>query len=582
MASNNLQIEKLSGRDNYNTWKFAVRTYLEHEELWECVDPTKDPTTEKIDPKKDLKAKSKIILLVEPTNFVHIECATTAREVWEQLQKVFEDSGLSRKVGLLRDLINTSLDSCANVEEYVNKIMSTAHKLRNIGFKVEDEWLGTLMLAGLPEIYKPMIMGIESSGIKISSDFIKTKLLQEVKVSESSAFYTKHKYNCNNQPKPKGKGPRCFNCNKYGHYKAQCNLKKSTNNNVFSAIFSAYNTLNQDDWYIDSGATMHMTRRSDWMYDLQPPPIQKITVANNDTVSVQQIAKYFITFVDDFSRKVYVYFLKNKLDIKSVFERFKNEVENETDRRIKILRTDNGKEYCNNMFLKCLADSGIKHQTSTPYTPEQNGLAERMNRTLVERAKAMLFDANLKKEYWAEAVATAAYIVNRSPSRVLAEVTPFEKWSGKKPNISHLKIFGSKVMVHIPKQNRLKWDRKSRELIFVGYCETTKGYRLHDPKTRKTVISRDVIFIENIKKDIKDSLPMESIPTPQFTEVPLSSQINNSENSNCDQEREETLHIPSSQNDTLSPQNSDISFDSCTLLGSQQRAGGDAGAASDD
>lgn len=736
MASNNLQIEKLSGRDNYNTWKFAVRTYLEHEELWECVDPTKDPTTEKIDPKKDLKAKSKIILLVEPTNFVHIECATTAREVWEQLQKVFEDSGLSRKVGLLRDLINTSLDSCANVEEYVNKIMSTAHKLRNIGFKVEDEWLGTLMLAGLPEIYKPMIMGIESSGIKISSDFIKTKLLQEVKVSESSAFYTKHKYNCNNQPKPKGKGPRCFNCNKYGHYKAQCNLKKSTNNNVFSAIFSAYNTLNQDDWYIDSGATMHMTRRSDWMYDLQPPPIQKITVANNDTVSVQQIgkvniqtvtsndehriqvrdvllipdlsanllsvsqltkngckveftdsgchiynskgdlvamarrtnnmyklntvgtgtacavfpkeskadietwhrrmahlnmadvyklskcteginistkntensvcipccegkqtrlpfphsgsranglleivhsdlcgpmetpsaggAKYFITFVDDYSRKVYVYFLKNKLDIKSVFERFKNEVENETDRRIKILRTDNGKEYCNNMFLKCLADSGIKHQTSTPYTPEQNGLAERMNRTLVERAKAMLFDANLKKEYWAEAVATAAYIVNRSPSRVLAEVTPFEKWSGKKPNISHLKIFGSKAMVHIPKQNRLKWDRKSRELIFVGYCETTKGYRLHDPKTRKTVISRDVIFIENIKKDIKESLPLESVPSPQFTEVPLSSQINHSENSNCDQEREETLHIPSSQNDTLSPQNSDISFDSCT------------------
>ncbi|XP_045784029.1 uncharacterized protein LOC123880130 [Maniola jurtina] len=191
---NNLQLEKLSGRENYNTWKFAVKTYLEHEDLWQCV----DPETKEVDPKKDIKAKSKIILLVEPTNYVHIENAKTAREVWKNLQNVFEDSGLSRKVGLLKDLINTSLDSCASAEEYVNKIMTIAHKLRNISFKVDDEWLGTLILAGLPENYKPVIMGIESSGVKISSDFIKTRLLQEVKVSESSVFFTKNKQNAHN------------------------------------------------------------------------------------------------------------------------------------------------------------------------------------------------------------------------------------------------------------------------------------------------------------------------------------------------------------------------------------------------
>lgn len=88
----------------------------------------------------------------------------------------------------------------------VNKIMSTAHELRNIGFDVGDEWLGTLMLAGLPDNYKPMIMGLESSSIIISSDFIKTKLLQEVKVSEFTAFFTKHRNTSNNNSKPKGKG----------------------------------------------------------------------------------------------------------------------------------------------------------------------------------------------------------------------------------------------------------------------------------------------------------------------------------------------------------------------------------------
>lgn len=591
--------------------------------------------------------------------------------------------------------------------------MSTAYKLRNIGFEVGDEWLGTLMLAGLPDNYKPMIMGLESSSIKISSDFVKTKLLQEVKVTESTAFLTKHRKSDTNSQnsKSKGRGPRCYGCNKYGHYKSQC--RKNNNQNNFAAIFSAYSSLNPDDWYIDSGATMHMTKRSDWMYDLEAPPIQKITVANNSTVSVQNMGKvniqtnvckdvhqiqvrnvlfipelsanllsvsqltrngcnleftdegcniynanrvliataklsdnmyklntvtdkayvttfesktdlitwhkrmghlniadvkrlescaegvkisskevdcvcipcceakqtrfpfppsnsranalleiihtdlcgpmetssagggkYFITFVDDFSRKVYVYFLKNKMDIKSVFIKFKEEVENELEKKIKILRSDNGKEYCNREFSDFLAASGIKHQTSTPYTPEQNGLAERMNRTLVERAKCMLFEADLKKTYWAEAVATAAYIINRSPSRVLNEVTPYEKWTGKKPNLSHLKIFGSKAMVHVPKHNRSKWDRKSRELIFLGYCENTKGYRLFDPVSKKIVISRDVIFIEKTEEENISQLPISEPPLASITLSPKNNTL----------EQEDT-----SQDDTTAP-TSETSF----------------------
>lgn len=724
MAMPNLQIEKLAGRENYSTWKFAVMSYLQLEELWECIEPGTD-----VDLKKDVKAKSKIILLVEPMNYVHIENAKTAKEVWKNLQNAFEDSGLSRKVGLLKDLINTSLDNCSSIEDYVNKIMSTAHKLRNIGFEVNDEWLGTLMLAGLPDNYKPMIMGLESSGIKISSDFIKTKLLQEVKVSETSVFFTKHKSTPHNNTKPKGKGPRCYNCNKYGHLKKQCTVKvQNTNQNTFAAVFSAYNSLNQDDWYIDSGATMHMTRRSDWMYDEESPPIHRITVANSEAIPVQSMGKvniqaklnknehqiqvrnvlfvpelttnllsvsqltksgcrveftntgcdiynvnknlvataklinnmyklnvvsgnayvatdlttwhkrmahlniadvkrlplctegvtisdkevntvcipcceakqtrlpfphsgsranglldiihtdlcgpmetpsigggkYFITFIDDMSRKVYVYFLKNKLDIKSVFRKFKNEVENELERKIKILRSDNGKEFCNKDFSDFLAASGIKHQTSTPYTPEQNGVAERMNRTLVERAKCMMFEAKLQKSFWAEAVATAAYIVNRSPSRVLAEVTPHEKWTGKKPNISHLKIFGSKAMVHVPKQNRQKWDSKSREVIFVGYCDNTKGYRLYDKVSKKIVISRDVIFIEN--SNILEKSTPENVSVPQLITLPLSSSKTDCLDPQIQiEEADETTEVnESSQNETSSSSN-ETSFESCVM-----------------
>lgn len=118
-------IEKLTGRDNYATWKFTVKTYLEHEELWNCVATT---SGEEVDIKRDTKAKSKIILLVDPINYIHIQEATTAREVWDNLAKAFDDNGLTRRVGLLRDLITTTLDGCQNIEDYINRIMTTANK----------------------------------------------------------------------------------------------------------------------------------------------------------------------------------------------------------------------------------------------------------------------------------------------------------------------------------------------------------------------------------------------------------------------------------------------------------------------
>lgn len=161
-------IEKFVGRENYSSWKFSVRAYLEHEELWQCVEPGAKP----VDEAKDVKAKAKLILLLDPQNYVHVQECKTSMEVWHNLQNAFDDNGLTRKVGLLKDLINTTLESCNTVEDYVSKIMSTAHKLRNINFEVNDEWLGTLMLAGLPEEYRPMIMGLESCGSKISADLV--------------------------------------------------------------------------------------------------------------------------------------------------------------------------------------------------------------------------------------------------------------------------------------------------------------------------------------------------------------------------------------------------------------------------
>lgn len=190
----NFNVEKLIGRENYASWSFAVKNLLQHEELWDTVQGSY-PTTG-INARLDVKAKTKIILLVDKINYVHIEDAETSKEVWEKLKATFQDSGLCRRVGLLRQLITTNFSTSASIEEYVSQIVSTAHKLKEVNMPVSDEWIGTLLLAGLPEEYAPMIMGIESSGVKISCDSIKTKLLQDVKKSNdgnSAAFFAQKK-----------------------------------------------------------------------------------------------------------------------------------------------------------------------------------------------------------------------------------------------------------------------------------------------------------------------------------------------------------------------------------------------------
>lgn len=208
-------------------------------------------------------------------------------------------------------------------------------------------------------------------------------------------------------------------------------------------------------------------------------------------------SRYFLSFIDDYTRMCFVYFIKSKDEVFETFKNFKNMVEKQQSKPIKILRSDNGKEYDNKEFERFLRNCGIIHQRSNSYTPEQNGMAERFNRTIVERAKCLLFDQGLEKHFWAEAVNTAVYLKNLSVASGVPK-TPYELWKNKKPNVSHLKIFGSPAMVHIPKQKRLKWDKKAVKHILVGYCETTKGYRLYNPNTRKIVISRDVTVLEEI------------------------------------------------------------------------------------
>ncbi|XP_052748161.1 uncharacterized protein LOC113520884 [Galleria mellonella] len=200
----------------------------------------------------------------------------------------------------------------------------------------------------------------------------------------------------------------------------------------------------------------------------------------------------------------------------------------ETGNKIKIVRTDNGKEFINNNVKKLFEDRAIRHQTSVVYTAEQNGKIERDNRTVVECARTMLLSAKLNKNLWAEAVNTAVFILNRTGKTNIPEKSPFDIWFNKKYDISHLKLFGSKVHIHVPDVRRQKWDSKSLEGVFVGYGESgiteTKGYRIYIPTNNTIEVKRDVIFIKSTDEKQTDTLLPESEVILDFESITDSKQ----------------------------------------------------------
>ncbi|KAG7572470.1 Integrase catalytic core [Arabidopsis suecica] len=207
--------------------------------------------------------------------------------------------------------------------------------------------------------------------------------------------------------------------------------------------------------------------------------------------------KYFVTFIDEKSKYTWITLLPSKDRVYDAFLNFQNYVTNHFDAKIKILRTDNGGEYTSTKFREHLEKCGILHQTSCPYNPQQNGVAERKNRHLMEVSRAMLFQKHMPKRFWGDAVMTACYLINRTPTRILNDQSPFQILNRQNPNIDHLRVFGSLCFVFVPGDLRNKLEPKSTKCVFIGYSTTQKGYKCFDPVNNRYHVSRDVKFMED-------------------------------------------------------------------------------------
>ncbi|GKE77569.1 retrovirus-related pol polyprotein from transposon TNT 1-94, partial [Tanacetum coccineum] len=207
--------------------------------------------------------------------------------------------------------------------------------------------------------------------------------------------------------------------------------------------------------------------------------------------------RYFLSIIDDYSRRVWVYILRSKHKGFGKFKEWKQLVKNQIGRMVKKLRTDNGLEFCNWEFEQLCIESGIARHLTIVRTPQQNGLAERMNRTLIDKVSCLLIWFGLPKTFCEEATCTTAYLINRSPSTTIEKKKPIEMWSGHPRDYGMLRIFGCVAYSHI-KQGKL--EPRAVKCVLLGYPEGVKGYRLYtlDDESPKIVTSRNMVFNESV------------------------------------------------------------------------------------
>jgi hypothetical protein len=205
--------------------------------------------------------------------------------------------------------------------------------------------------------------------------------------------------------------------------------------------------------------------------------------------------RYFLLLVDDLSCYMWVMVLGSKGEAANAIRRVQVAAEAECGRKLCVLRTDNGGEFTATEFTSYCTDEGVQRHYFAPYNPQQNSVVERHSQTVVGMGRALLKQRGMSAVFWGEAVVTAVYILNHSPTKALNGMTPHEAWHGRKSTVSHLRVFGclafTKELGHIS-----KLDDRSTPGVFIGYAEGSKAYDILDPGTQRVRTAHDLVFDE--------------------------------------------------------------------------------------
>ncbi|XP_019230495.1 PREDICTED: uncharacterized protein LOC109211411 [Nicotiana attenuata] len=270
-----------------------------------------------------------------------------------------------------------------------------------------------------------------------------------------------------------------------------------------------------------NGKVMGIGRENCGLYILKwrDKPIAALVTKDTDECSLSHMRLRHLSIM---SMK-HISALKNK-----VVHSLQHKCETQFDMNVKVLRSNNGREFFNSSCSALLASLGIVHQSSCPYTPQQNGVVERKHKHILEMARALQFQSSVPSRFWGDRIKTVVYLINRWPTSILQGKSPYEVLYNKIPIIDHLKVFGCLCFSsNLPKGD--KFAKRARKSVLIGYSKVQKGYRLFDLETKTIFVSRDVSFREHIfpfKENViipQDPFPTQaSIPPYPDSSLPIS------------------------------------------------------------